>query len=177
MRSKLLIITGSAPCVLEDLARAKELATSYDLLAVGLDAVDKYAEPIKYVSTYHPKEIAEIAERRAGYGNTDYLVISHQEKPGVDICIKDWWIPSGSSSLLGVQAAQRLGYDKIILCGCPLTGKNKDEQDYKNFHSGWQKRLKEISACVRSLSGWTRDLLGAPDDQWIMEAENADRHQ
>lgn len=167
VKSKILIITGSAPCVLEDLARAKELAASYDLMAVGLDAVDKYAEPIKYVVTYHPKEIAEIAERRAGYGNTDYLMISHQEKPGVDICIHDWWIPSGSSSLLGVQAAQRLGYDKIILCGCPLTGKNKDEQEYKNFHAGWKTRKKETAACVRSMSGWTRDLLGAPDEQWL----------
>jgi len=173
VKSEILIITGSAPCVLEDLAPAKTLAASYDLMAVGLDAVDKYPERIKYVVTYHPKEIKEIAERRAGYGNTDYLVISHQEKPGVDICIHDWWLPSGSSSLLGVQAAQRLGYDKIILCGCPLEGKNSEGGAYENFHAGWKRHLDKIAPYVRSMSGWTQELLGAPDEQWLGEADNA----
>jgi len=170
---RVLIITGSARGVIDEIRQAKALLGAYDLMAIGLDAVDKYTEPIKYVATFHPAEIPAIRERRAGIGNTDYAVISHHNNPGVDICIVDWWQPSGSSSLLGVQAAMRIGYPKIIVCGCPLTGKNIDGGDYENFRAGWEKRLKTVAPYVRSMSGWTREKLGAPDEQWMKEEYNA----
>lgn len=167
---KTLIITGSAECVNDDIEAMRPIGDLQpcDYLAVGLDAVDKYTWQIKYVSTYHEEEIPAIRERRKSIGgNTDYQVISHLAHPGVDICIADWWNPSGSSALLGVQAALRLGYTRIILCGCPLEGKNPAGASYGNFREGWAPRKSELKDNVRSMSGWTAEFLGKPTEDWL----------
>lgn len=63
----------------------------------------------------------------------------------------------GSSSLLGVFAAFRLGYPPagVILAGVPLS------EAYTHFRKGWVG-VKEFLVGVKSVSGWTRDFLGAP---------------
>jgi hypothetical protein len=161
-----LIIIGSAPDVLIDIAGVPR-ALSYDFMAIGLDAVDKYRGPILYCATYHPVEIPEILKRReqAG-GNLDYKIISMETRPGVDI-VEPFRPPSGSSSLLGTLAAIRMGYRRIILCGCPLTGKNAAGGTYETFRNGWEARANEFAGRVRSMSGWTREFLGAPMEEWL----------
>ncbi len=161
-----LIITGSAPDVLIDIAGVPRVC-SYDFMAIGLDAVAKYAWPIKYMATYHPVEIPEIRKRReqAG-GNTDYRVVSMEARDGVDI-VEPFRPPSGSSSLLGVLAALRMGYRRIILCGCPLIGKNAAAGNYETFQAGWIERADEFQDRVRSMSGWTKKYLGRPTEEWL----------
>ena len=177
---KALIIIGSAPCVLDDIEAALSLLQPFafrlsphalppDFMAIGLSAVDKYHRPIKYMATYHPAEIPEIKKRReAAGGNTDYLVISHERKPGVDI-LEPFEPPTGSSSHLGALAAIRLGYKKIILCGCPMTGHSPTHSgcDYEIFRLGWTAKLAKVQPFTRSVSGWTRELLGEPTELWI----------
>ncbi len=166
--TKNLLITGSHPDVLIDIAAVPRVCT-YDLLAVGLDAVDKYPWPIKYVATYHPAEIPKIRERRERLiGLVDFAIISHEQRDHVEIYIADWWKPSGSSALLGVQAALGLGYQKIILCGCPLTGKNLSGGGYETFRQGWEAHAGDLKDSVRSMSGWTADFLGHPTDEWLL---------
>lgn len=184
--SKILIITGAAPCVMDDISAFLSLRggsqtpwQSYDFMAIGYDAIDRYAWRIKYFATYHPSEIEMSMERRQNAGgNTDCLVISHQQHPakaGHDLVdmIVPCEPPSGSSALLGVLAGIKLGYEKIIVCGCPLTGKNDKGYDYANFQAGWTAKYDEIKAFARSMSGWTKELLGAPDEEWINVIPNA----
>lgn len=165
MSNDILIVTGSAPCVLDDMDRAMHLAPAADYCAVGLDAVDLCPWPIQYMATYHPKEITRIAARRSrAGGNTNYRVISHKTADGVDIVIP-FTGPSGSSALLACQAAIRaLNYEQIILCGCPL-----DDNKYQGFRSGWENKAhrREVLGRVKSMSGWTRQLLGAPTGEWL----------
>jgi hypothetical protein len=165
---KTLIITGSAPDVLDDIARLRDMMQcSPDFMAIGLDAVDKYPRPIQYVATYHPAEIPKIKARRGSIGgNTDYKVISMEARDGVDI-VEPFRPPSGSSSHLGALAAIRMGYERIILCGCPLEGKNAEGGNYDNFRKGWEDKKSELGDRVRSMSGWTREFLGAPDAVWL----------
>lgn len=164
-----LCIVGSHPDVTKEIEAVPKYG-AWDVMAIGLDAVNKYLERILYVATYHPVEIEMIRERRRSVGgNLDYRVISHESHPGVDIIIRDWWRPSGSSALLGVQAALRLGYTKIVLCGCPLTGLNDKGCKYDTFQSGWKAHQKEVAPYVRSMSGWTREFLGGPTMEWLME--------
>jgi hypothetical protein len=170
-QNSILIINGSAACVDQDLDAIHELIGELprDYMAIGLDAVDKHYWPIKYMATFHPAELPLIIQRRRDYGgNIDYEVISHEPRETVKHFISDWWKPSGSSALLGVQAAiTRLGYKKIILCGCPMTGFNEKNNNYANFQQGWKARLKEVGDNVRSMSGWTMELLGAPTKEWL----------
>lgn len=132
-------------------------------MAIGLDAVDKFLSPIRYFATYHPAEIKAAKQRRAlAGGNTDYIVISHQRHDDdVDIIIPHRG-PSGSSAMLGILAGLEFGYDKIICCGCPLM-----ENKYQVFRAGWEANFEKIKNKVRSMSGWTQELVGAPTQEWL----------
>ena len=190
-QKKILIVIGAAPCVREDIADFLSLRggsqtpwqsldpayAGLNWMAIGLDAVNIVQYPIQYFASYHPYEIEEAKERRAKTGgNTDYMIISHvnEEVNGLGEIIKydvNLTIPieppSGSSALLGVLAGIKLGYEKIIVCGCPLTGKNTTGYDYAEFRVGWTAKLSEIKAFTRSMSGWTKELLGEPTIQWL----------
>ena len=172
MTKNALAITGSAPCVLMDIAALPRVC-AYDFMAIGMDAVHLYMWPILYVATFHPADIPEIYRRRAAIcGNTDFRIISQEQRDDVHIHIPngEWWTPSGSSALLGVQAAiQRLGYERIVLCGCPLRGKNHAGNDYNlDFSRGWIARRAELGGKVRSMSGWTQEFLGGPTEEWLL---------
>ena len=181
-----IIIMGIAPCLEEDLDAVKGKSL-YDFMAIGLDCSDRVRFDIQHATTYHTDEFIGFRERRAIIGgNLNYLTHSHENidanfcaSRGVVMTIDHIWplldcSPfSGSSSLLGCQAAIGLGYKKIILCGCPMSGKNPNASvhDYDLFQQGWTKHVDnlQLKKYVRSMSGWTRDFLGAPDIIWLTE--------
>ena len=163
---KTLIIIGAASCVGEDLklwgTDFKSAPQPYDYMLIGLDSVDKYLGRVDYLATYHPEDIPACLQRRAAAGgNNDFQIISHTESPGVGI-VHPHQPPSGSSALLGVLAAVKIGYRRIILAGCPL-----EDNKYHEFRPGWQAHLDTYIGKVRSLSGWTREFLGAPTEEWL----------
>jgi hypothetical protein len=154
--------------------------------AIGLDAVDLATWPIQFFATLHPGDIEPAKERREKKGgNTDYKVISfiYDTSDGDKNKIKDnkliieeyghlidikmlFTPPSGSSAMLGVRAGIELGYKKIIICGCPL-----NEKSYQKFQRGWTANLDAIKEYTRSMSGWTKELLGVPSESWLSETE------
>jgi len=150
--------------------------TACDYMLIGLDSVEKIPWPAKYFATYHPSDIEPAMERRKQYGgNINFeKIIAHQQHHNnatgrdlVDLIIP-CEPPTGSSALLGVLAGIRMGYEKIIVCGCPLIGVNDKNYDYANFQKGWTAKLNEIKNVTRSMSGWTRDLLGVPTKEWLI---------
>lgn len=168
--NNVLIIVGSAPCALEDFASAiARLGSSCcHIMLIGLSSSGLIASDVNYIATYHPNDIPSIEKSRKEIGaNTDYLIIGHKKREGVDI-VEPYVAPSGSSALLGALAGIRMGYDKIILCGCPLIGVNKKAfRPYSEFQKGWKAKEKEVRPFVRSMSGWTKELLGEPTADWL----------
>lgn len=166
-----LIITGSHRTTLDEIHMIPDYR-EYDFMAIGLDAVHLYPWNIKYVATYHPEDIPLIKERRKPIGNTDYLLICHvnevdgKKVEGVDI-VTPYEPPSGSSALLGALTAIRMGYEKIILCGCPLIGSNGANQTYEGFCEGFIRKKEALKGKVKSMSGWTKEFLGEPTTEWI----------
>ena len=175
MNSKYLLIIGAAPNVGEDIARffdMREARNGVDFMLIGFDSVELVSEWCKYFATYHPSEIQMSKERRHKYGgNTDFMVISHQQHEGLVNMILPLVGPSGSSAMLGTLAGLQMGYEKIILCGCPLNGKNLKGDNYVSFRQGWEdkKNKKAVLGKVKSMSGWTAELLGAPTEEWLDE--------
>lgn len=178
--NRILIVVGAAPCSQDDISvcllTVPRPLSTVSFMLIGIDAVDKYQGRGDYFATYHPVDILPAIDRRAELGaNTDYIVISHKsyfdQSAGRDVVDKivPFRPPSGSSALLGVLAGISLGYKKIILCGCPLEGKNKKKSSYEVYRRGWTAKLQEIKDVVRSMSGWTRELLGAPTGEWLNE--------
>lgn len=158
-----LLILGSAPCLGEDLARIPA-PERYDVMAIGLDAVDRCALPLQYVATNHPEDIESIRLRRARFGgNLDYRLVCYRQAPGADI-VQPLGPVSGSSAILGAIAGITMGYRKIVLCGCPLTGNAPEGNPYEAFRPGWEAEAGRVKGRVFSMSGWTREFLGGPEE-------------
>jgi hypothetical protein len=92
--------------------------------------------------------------------------------------IWEWPYPArlrqGSSSLFAVEIGLVLGYDPIVLCGVPL-----DDSDYffrrltaeeretygfrrRHCHATWERQAPGWAGRVKSMSGFTAELLGRP---------------
>lgn len=165
---KILAVVGCAPCWENDFNEFTKFVDSADVMAIGLDC--PYGGRVKYFCTYHWLDIKLYKQNRINAKvNTDFEVICHKKKSDVDI-VEEHIAPSGSSSLLGVAAAIKLKYNKIVLIGCPMNGANKNgHKPYDSFQEGWVARLNEIKDCTRSMSGWTKELLGAPTKEWFIK--------
>jgi hypothetical protein len=169
------IILGIAPCLEDDLAQLGDHSL-YDFIAVGLGCSDRVLFDIQHVCTYHTSDLEMFKSRRSvAGGNLDYITHSHTKpKTGVQPDVV-WPLVgkspySGSSSYLAAQVAVGLGYDKIIMCGCPMEGKNLTNSrivGYDTFQVGWIEHADKLQGKVRSMSGWTRKFLGYPDEHWL----------
>lgn len=81
---------------------------------------------------------------------------------------------SGSSGLFALKVALiDLGFDRAVLCGVPMTaaaGHFFDLATWQGAQShrrGWQEAMPHIKDRARSLSGWTQEILGSPDETWL----------
>lgn len=163
--TRILLITGSHPDTELDIDvfLAMYPCILPDFMAVGVDAMGKHGWPLSYVVTYHVNDLAEIMQSK----HRSFKIISYKAYPGVDI-VHSYHGPTGSSALLGALAAFNLGYRKIVLCGCPLQGRNKHGRDYfKQFSPGWIAQAEQVRPYVRSMSGWTMEFLGFPEPEWV----------
>ena len=74
--------------------------------------------------------------------------------------------------MLAVVVARYLGYDKKVLAGCPMLPEQahyhntKPWKDFIHYKHVWETN-EHIKADVRSMSGWTREHLGAPTTDWL----------
>jgi hypothetical protein len=80
---------------------------------------------------------------------------------------------SGSSGLFAVKVAMEAGYDRIILAGVPMQVEGahffnaSPWGEVGSFTEAWKIALPRIAPHVRSMSGWTKDLLGYPSFEWL----------
>lgn len=89
--------------------------------------------------------------------------------------VKPKW--NGTSGLYAVQIAlEELGFAGVILAGCPIDAAMgtcsphslmADAERVSRYRPEWIKALPEIGARTRSMSGWTRDILGEPTPEWL----------
>ena len=183
---KIAAIIGCASCWENDLNQFKSICNDFDVFAIGLDC--PYKGEIKYFVTYHVEDIEPYRRKRIdGNLSCNYKVIAHTND-FIKYCKernkKQKWVntnvdvvypherPSGSSSLLGTKAALfKLGYDKVVLIGCPMDMGNilNKNQSYSIFRKGWLHFKSDLVGKVKSMSGWTRELLGEPTKGWLEE--------
>lgn len=164
-----ITLCGCAPSWEKDLNRLSEMVVDFHVMSIGVSC--PYEGYVKYFATYHIKDIPEYKIKRTRLGfNIDYKIISHRNelKYPVDF-VFEYKPPSGSSALLGAIAAMSFGYKKIVLCGCPLEGVNPKQSSYAMFRKGWTVHKNEVIGKVKSMSGWTKELLGEPTREWLKE--------
>lgn len=121
----------------------------------------------KRAAAGHPKALRYICHPEAVRGTradrltTPGLAASAYRFPGQD--------KSGSSGLFAAKVALvDLGADRAVLCGIPLTATPHffDKEPWKqalDYQRQWRTVPKDILGRMRSMSGWTREFLGAPE--------------
>lgn len=174
---RVAIVMGSAGQALEEFeaARAFLAAHSLEAHAVCVNAAINLCpiKPVAFATVQGGNiplwltpetdiEGVKIFTRRGAHGVASYVVRAK-------------WL--GTSGLYGVQIAlEELGFDGVILAGVPIDAAAgtlcahslmTDSDRVERYRPEWLLALPTIGARTRSMSGWTRELLGEPTSQWL----------
>ena len=196
--TSVLLVAGSAPCVLDDLEAARRLFPFHEIMAVnGACSVIEDADHVLAGHTEHAEVYA--AARRAAFpdalpwklhANWHYHRARRETPPASTYpSVTDWhgtWASCGATSASkAARIGLHLGFERVILCGCPLDGSGYtfDEAsvpapktmqrigDPAVQHAKTIKRYRdtmkrlaetEFKGRVFSMSGFSRSVLGAP---------------
>jgi hypothetical protein len=79
---------------------------------------------------------------------------------------------SASSGGYAAKIALEDGFDRVVLAGVPMSeGHHFTRQtpwlQRDCFTKGFQKSIPYFAGRVRSVSGWTQEMLGTPDPDWL----------
>jgi hypothetical protein len=186
-----LVIVGSGPCVWDDL---ESFPVECDRMAIG--NVGMHLSGLTHWASLHTAEMPHLAQIRSldNIYKRETRPLLHCHKPTAYIgklpefmrhSISHYWYLSKSyqtSGIFGVQIALAMGYDNIILAGLPCDNSGSYWGDYtktRQRHGIIQPRwaclvdetsphfLSEAKRCVRSLSGHTKEVFGAPNERAV----------
>ena len=162
------IVLASAPGALEELAEFRQRASGeWDVLAVNQSGI-RYTEPLAAWGSVHADQIVGWIDQRRNLGyDMEFDAFGESFLPGQDRASVRYIGPvrwaCGSSALYVVQYALEQGYSQIVLAGVHLSGR------YEMYRDGWREAFDVICGKVYSLSGWTRDFLGPPPEDWYKD--------
>ena len=175
MASPVCIVLGSAANALPDFEAARMIAPDAPIVCVNDSLRIAPEKPIAF-ATLHPEK------HKRFFGGLDLegvRLFAHAEtRHWGGAAVKEQW--GGTSGLFAAQIALlELGFRGVIMAGCPLDHAfgacyplDKGRTKWANgsearYQRNWRKALPAIRDRIRSMSGWTQELLGAPDAEWI----------
>lgn len=170
---KTALIFGGANTLEADKAAALALFDPDVIIGCNHGARDEPGR-VDHFCTMHPelfpKWIAERAARGAPPAGKLWHA-KHRQSPVESTPIESW---GGSSGLLCVRVAFELGCTHIVLAGIPLQKIYNHYDDHRmwmearQYWPAWERHQPEMQGRVKSMSGWTKNLLGgAPTKEWL----------
>ena len=104
-------------------------------------------------------------------------IINHRKEQHTTNVVEYRWkeCPGcGASGLYAVKVALEYGCDKVVLCGIPMTPtphffSNREWKEVRQFLLAWENNVDFLKKYVRSMSGYTKELLGYPDLDFLNE--------
>jgi hypothetical protein len=180
---RLALVLGGASSVWEDYAEARDVCDGreFDIVSACNDIGTKWQGRLDFWVSLHPDKLAdwEKARRAAGWPDGWRTVAHRQGKRKVDLITRDW---GGSSGLFAALAAREHGgATHAIMCGVPMTStphffSTRDWRYATHHQRGWKNHIRDIRSFCRSMSGWSREQIGAPDRAWLglVESESRD---
>lgn len=120
------------------------------------------------------KELGENGRKGLADGKIPFRFVSYQHVSGE---------ASPGSGGFAVKVALGDGFERVIICGMPMVSKGghyrrKGEtwrdtrggiSDPASFQKGWNAYKEHFAGRVRSMSGWTAELLGEPTKSWLSQ--------
>lgn len=180
--SDTVLICGSAPCLFDDYDIALKHRPNAEVIAINDAASVIYAD---FLATLHPEDAPRF--RKNSMSDNVILISGQLRLIPSEI---DYWFSDcnsgGTTAGSAIKMARVMGFQEIILCGCPMNGgdgyfdaKPKINKFGMSTRFGnapadcrvvktHQERLCQEARegqydNVRSMSGFTRELFGAPD--------------
>lgn len=179
------LVLGGAGCVWEDVDAALALGEFSGVVACN-DVGAAWPGKLDAWVSLHPEKFGIWSAQRvaAGYPFPG-AILAHEEasgRKGLPACVTgrtNFRFPgqreSGSSGLFALKVALvDLGFDKAVLCGVPMDagpGHFFDPAAWRaavSHRRGWHDVIPTLKNKARSMSGWTREQLGAPTSSWIV---------
>lgn len=190
---RVALVVGGAGRVAEDLRVTNSLFHPDRVYAVN--DIGAHLETLDTWCTLHPEFMDGWEEERRLRGLLRCLDVvapppsevgMHGEKGRIARRVTYKWPDmrsSASSGIYGAKVALDDGFDRVVLAGVPLTkedghflpgaktgynvtrGKVWDQQ--RAFVAGYREALPRMIGRVRSVSGYTMETLGFPDEVWL----------
>lgn len=177
------LICGSAPTLLEEFDACRTRMPEASVIAINESARVIHAD---FLMTQHPEK----AERFRKLSRKPGIIV-HTGKPrerALQPGIHVYWpgcVTLATSGGSAIKIAIKMGFSRIVLCGMPMNGGDgyfssssleRDEPRFgledpeSDYIRGYRKALIDFIEeqpdaldKVRSMSGFTRQLFGAPD--------------
>jgi hypothetical protein len=176
--STVAIVLGGAMCWKQDWEAARKLIGDLPFRVFAInDQIKTFPDECVAVTLHPDKLVGPIAwlngRRKAGLPEPEQ-VWAHRKAPEIthDTGL-DW---GGSSGLFAVQVARREGHQKVIGVGVPMTVdgahyiRGQKWQSAIAFRPSWIRYKNEIALHFRSMSGWTAEIFGKPDEAFLGSA-------
>lgn len=166
------LILGGANTLAADRARALELFEPDVVIACNHAGRDEPGR-LDHWASMHPDLFPHWLAARRAAGRPEpgrFWHARHRPTPIESSPIESW---GGSSGLLCVAVAFELGAERVVLAGVPMlkTARHYDDDRHwmeaRQYWPGWERHAPSMMGRVRSLSGWTLDLLGLPTREWV----------
>ena len=165
---KIAVVVGSAEGVFDEWDKTKALCGAADCEPVSFvinDTIPLFPDHIDHAVTLHPDKYEREwgPNRLANKLPAANFVWSHRKHRVVNRDTPDW---GGSSGLFAIKIALELGYQKILLCGVPMTVEGNHVTRHvawracDQFRKAWERHRRELAPHVRSFSGWTQTTFG-----------------
>lgn len=183
------LVLGGADCLFDDLAAlAQLLGTPMTadqarqgvpwpgvVLAVN-EAAIHYGGRIDHWCSLHPNKFGKWKSERGAWNGAPPVTWAHGDPAVAQYADRQAHLEVGGSSGLfaGWEVATlALGCDAVVYCGTPMDkrphiGRAGDWAHFSGFRANWELlHAAGKLAHMRSLSGWSRDLVGAPTSEWL----------
>lgn len=186
------LVVGYAPDVHWDVAAARALRPEAPLLGVKYAAClyeeiehvwTQHLEQAADIKARAGRAIFVHARERVQQKKWGSMYVHGKTDVGIDYIWSDLaWVSASSGIGAAMWARHGMGFDEVILCGVPLESggyapgvaafkKIKGDAGKSFVDAGalkhWHSVVREYIRCgktagIRSMSGWTREALGAP---------------
>lgn len=179
---KTALVLGGADCLYGDVQWALRLFTPDHIIATNNAGRDHIGE-LEHWASMHPEKMEGWAKERNRMGRprAGTMWRPRHKLPPNGMVMRE--VPSwgGSSGLLAVTVALLpLECTHVVCAGCPLESERAHFDDRRpwgeaaRYRGAWQKHFPTMRNRVKSMSGWTRQLLGPPDGEWFADRRKAE---
>jgi hypothetical protein len=177
MRTALVI--GGADCVWRDVSAALDLGEFAGVVACN-DVIAEWKGKLDAACSLHASKLPGWLRARSnkclpepGRAFVSTASDRHYGAEAVNYRLPGQ-IVSGSSGLFAVKIALiDLGFDRAVCCGIPMSDEphffdTKGWVGADRHWPGWGQAIPFLADRTRSMSGRTKDLLGAPTPAWLL---------